>query len=56
MPRARAQPLRPAVLAPARDSVLYCARACLARACATGSSVLHWGASRAPVRDRGRFV
>ena len=32
VPRARAQPLRPAVLAPALDTVLYCARACIARA------------------------
>ena len=30
-------------LAPARDTALYCALACLARACATGSSVLIWG-------------
>ena len=28
--RARAQPLRPAVLAPAHDTVLYCALACFA--------------------------
>ena len=36
-------PIRIFPLAPARDTVLYCALACLARACATWSSVLNWG-------------
>ena len=53
--RARAIVSPPVImpLAPARDTVLYCALACFACACATGSSVLNWGGTRAPVRDRG---
>ena len=35
LPRAHARPSRLAVLTPARDTVLYCTLACLARACAT---------------------
>ena len=51
-PRAIVSPSVNIPLAPARDTVLYCALACLARACATGLSVLNWGATRALVRDR----
>jgi len=44
------------VSAPAHDSVLYCLQTCLARSRATCVSMLNWGSTRAPMRNRGQLV